>query len=46
MRRREFIQVVGAVVAAPLPGQAQQKAMPVIGVLVVGSPGSEASNGE
>src|ERR1700751_976399 len=42
MRRREFIGVVGSAIALwPLVGVAQQRKVPTIGVLVVGSPGSE-----
>jgi putative tryptophan/tyrosine transport system substrate-binding protein len=39
MRRREFVQlVVGALVVMPFAADAQQKAIPVIGILDVGDP--------
>jgi ABC-type uncharacterized transport system substrate-binding protein len=44
MRRRSFIALIGTSASWPLLGRAQQKVMPVIGVLSGASPASQAAN--
>jgi putative ABC transport system substrate-binding protein len=43
MNRREFMLVLGATMTAAPPSRAQPKAMPVIGILGLTSPGPYAS---
>src|SRR5262245_19506709 len=39
MRRRDFVAVLAGAAAYPVPGGAQQKRLPVVGILNTGSPG-------